>query len=581
MTTGISSSRIATILCAEDEPELRRDLVEELREAGYEVLEASNGEEALMAILTLRPDLVLCDINMPKMTGLEVLERVRAGDQESAETPFIFLTAYGEKSDHIKGRALGADDYLVKPIDYDLLLATVQSRMESFARAKRRVESRAWSLEQQLTDLLSKNEPEAGVLPDSDALRQLLRDENLPDSRLVLAGFDAFHRLRPQFGNRFAQMVLTQYLDVLGDSAGGLPMHLFQLEGDVFALLVEGADAWQRMGSKISALADTAFVISGQRLPITSTLTVAEYHPGNSRSALEMLEDSLLALQFARRNGGRVVVHVDAPARDRLRIIQFVEENFARALNAGELFLAFQPKVALANGRPVGGEALIRWQSPERGLISPALFIPIVERTGFVDLISEWVLDRAAAAIAELAGEHIQTSIAVNASGAELHGRFVDRVDEVLARHAIPPAALEIEITETSVVLDMDFAATITQRLRERGASVVIDDFGTGFSSLSYLRAFPLDGIKIDQSFIRGLTANPIDRQIVESVIGLSRAIGLKTVAEGVETQAEYDLLKHMGCDIAQGFLIAKPLTLPDFKTFLADTSGEQSPLRT
>ncbi|MBK8159577.1 MAG: EAL domain-containing protein [Rhodospirillaceae bacterium] len=161
------------------------------------------------------------------------------------------------------------------------------------------------------------------------------------------------------------------------------------------------------------------------------------------------------------------------------------------------------------------------------------------------------------------------TKIAVNASGAELHSNFVDRVQAALKRHDVPPASLEVEITETSVVLDLDFAAKVTSNLRDLGVSVVVDDFGTGYSSLSYIRSFPLDGVKIDQSFVRGMTTNQIDRKIVESVIDLAHAVGLVTVAEGVETTEQFEVLRQAGCDIAQGYLIAKPLTIGDFKLFM------------
>ncbi|MBK8159578.1 MAG: response regulator [Rhodospirillaceae bacterium] len=379
-----------TILCAEDEPELRRDIVQELRDAGYEVIEASNGEDALMAITTLRPDIVLCDINMPRMTGLGVLEQVRASDEEHADVPFIFLTAYGEKSDLIKGRSLGADDYLVKPIDFDLLLTTVRARLESVSRSRRRLNSHAQQLERQLADFLT-NGISAAVLPSGQNLHELLVDPNLPDCLLVLASIDAYHRLTPQFGSLVAQRVLENYLETFGASSGGLPSRLFQLESDVFALLVEGSHDWDKISQRVGSLVDTTLEVTGIRLPITSSIAIAEYHVGDARSSSNMLDDALLALRFARRDGGRNVVRVDDPICDRLRIMEYIENNIGRAIDEHQLFLAFQPKVRMKDRKLVGAEALIRWQSPERGLIAPGLFIPIVERTGFVDRVSDWV----------------------------------------------------------------------------------------------------------------------------------------------------------------------------------------------
>ncbi|WP_374378450.1 putative bifunctional diguanylate cyclase/phosphodiesterase [Dongia sp.] len=557
-----------TILCAEDEPELREDIIGELRDAGYSVIEAANGEDALMAITTLAPDIVLCDINMPRMTGLEVLEQVRASDSEAADVPFIFLTAYGEKSDLIRGKKLGADDYLIKPIDFDVLLTTVSSRLESVVRAKRRVVSKAQQLERDLSDYLATGSTSTS-LPNAEHLRGVLQQKNFPDSMLVLASIDAYHRFTPQFGSQAAKLLLEQYLAGLGASSGDMAAHLYQIETDVFALLVEGNHDWDGITRKVGALVDTTLEVTGIRLPVTSTIVIAEYREGDARLPLNMLEDALLALRFSRRDGGHSLVRVDDPVRDHLQVMQFIEDNIGKAIAKDELFLAFQPKVSMTDRRVVGAEALIRWQSPERGLISPGLFIPIVEKTGFVDRVSDWVLNHAAKSARQLQDAGLPTKIAVNASGAELHSNFVSRVDGALGAHQMGPSGLEVEITETSVILDMDFAANVTRELRGKGVSVVVDDFGTGYSSLSYLRTFPLDGVKIDQSFVRGITTNAIDRQIVESVIGLARAIGLATVAEGVETQEQFDLLRDMGCDIAQGYLIAKPLVLDDLMKFI------------
>ena len=555
-----------TILCAEDEPELRRDIVEELREAGYHVIEASHGADALTAITSLQPDIVLCDINMPGMTGLQVLEQVRASDTVIADIPFIFLTAFGEKSDILRGHRLGADDYLVKPIDYDLLLATLDARLGSVSRAQRRVADHARQIEQQLHDLLAQGdaEPEGG-----EKLRALLAGGTLPDCLLVLASLDSYRHLTPQFGRQAAARVLAEYQRAFSAVGGDLPARHFQLERDVFTLLIEGPHGWEAASTRVAALLDTTLRNDGLTLPVTSTVSIVEYRAGDRRASANTFSDALLALRFAQRDGGRTLVRVDDPVSDRLRIMQFIEENIGRAVTQGELFLTFQPKVSMRDRTLAGAEALIRWKHPERGLVSPALFIPVIERCGLAPLVSDWVLDNVAGTVRALADQGLATRIALNASGQELHAQFAERIDEAVGRHGIAPAALEVEITETSVVLDMAAAAEVTGRLRRSGIAVFIDDFGTGYSSLSYLRTFPLDGIKIDQSFVRGVTSNPIDRRIVEGVIGLAHALGLATVAEGVETPEQFEVLRHLGCDVAQGYLFGQPLALPEFQDFM------------
>jgi EAL domain-containing protein (putative c-di-GMP-specific phosphodiesterase class I) len=248
-----------------------------------------------------------------------------------------------------------------------------------------------------------------------------------------------------------------------------------------------------------------------------------------------------------------------------------------------ELRLHFQPVVSLETGRPVGVEALVRWQHPERGLLPPAEFIGIAERTGLIEPLGDWVLDEACQASISLAArtEHPLT-VAVNLSARQLSERgLVANVQAALDRHGCSASGLVFEVTETALVTDMAAAVDSLNSLRDLGCGLAIDDFGTGYSSLLYLKHLPADNIKIDRSFVSGLRADSDDTAIVASIISLARNVGVQCVAEGVETVEQLELLKQLGCGYAQGYLFSRPVDWESLQAWLDQQLQEAPPRRT
>jgi EAL domain-containing protein (putative c-di-GMP-specific phosphodiesterase class I) len=248
-----------------------------------------------------------------------------------------------------------------------------------------------------------------------------------------------------------------------------------------------------------------------------------------------------------------------ASAVDRLDI----ENALRRALERRELRVYYQPLVELATGRVRGVEALLRWEHPERGLLLPGDFIGVAEETGLIVPIGSWVLDQACRQVqrwqASIDGLH-PLVVAVNLSGRQLgHPRLVDDVADVLEATAVDPALVELEITESVLMDDVDMSEDTLSRLKTLGVKLVVDDFGTGYSSLSYLRRFPVDVLKVDRSFVDGLGSDSGDSAIVNAVVTLAHALGLRAVAEGVESEGQLGELRRLGCDTAQGFHFAKP----------------------
>src|SRR5258707_8170209 len=249
---------------------------------------------------------------------------------------------------------------------------------------------------------------------------------------------------------------------------------------------------------------------------------------------------------------------------------RFLEHDLRNAIPRGELRLVYQPQKDITDGRVVGFEALLRWKHATRGEIQPADFIPVAEESGIILQIGEWVLRTACS---EAATWTQPLTVAVNVSAVQIHNaNFAHVVHEILFETGLPPARLELEVTETALVRDLNRALATLRRIKMLGVRIAMDDFGPGYSSLSNLRAFPFDKIKIDGSFIKAVHVNDQAAAIVRSVLGLGRALNLPVVAEGVETAAEFEFLERENCDEAQGFLLGRPA---DIDSFAALTSGD------
>jgi EAL domain-containing protein (putative c-di-GMP-specific phosphodiesterase class I) len=294
-------------------------------------------------------------------------------------------------------------------------------------------------------------------------------------------------------------------------------------------------------------------------------------YPDDGLDAETLVKNADTAMYQAKENGRQSYQFFKPAMNVRAVERQSIEEGLRSAVERGELALHYQPKIDLKTGAIVGAEALIRWTHPTRGSISPGQFIPVAEACGLILPISTWVLRKACLQARAWSDAGLPvTTMAVNVSALEFREEnFLRGLFAVLSETGMDPKALELELTESVLMKRADAAASVLQALREKGVRIAIDDFGTGYSSLSYLRKFPVDALKIDQSFVRQISAGGDDKTIVTAVIGMARNLKLRVIAEGVETLEELDFLRNNQCDEAQGYYFSRPVPPEQFATLL------------
>jgi EAL domain-containing protein (putative c-di-GMP-specific phosphodiesterase class I) len=300
-------------------------------------------------------------------------------------------------------------------------------------------------------------------------------------------------------------------------------------------------------------------------------------YPANGDSAAELLQRASIARQDAVQMPGRLQVYEDGRDLAHQRQISLIRDLRQAARN-GELMLHYQPKLDIRNGRVRQAEALLRWQHPQFGNVSPAEFIVLAERTGSIQILTNWVIEESMRQLAEWArrGLHVQLSVNISADDL-LGGDLPDRVSDLLKLYRVPAEQLIFEITESAVMREPEQSLKVLNRLRECGISLSVDDFGTGYSSLAHLKRLPVQELKIDQSFVRNLDETSEDAVIVRSTIEMSHNLGLKVVAEGVEYEHSLRLLERWHCDTAQGYLISRPLNAVAFEAWIAKSHTSPS----
>jgi diguanylate cyclase (GGDEF)-like protein len=312
------------------------------------------------------------------------------------------------------------------------------------------------------------------------------------------------------------------------------------------------------------------------RLTVTASIGIAV---GDRISAEELLRDADIAMYRAKWDGKNRYVVFETGMQDTIHDRMELEMDLREALENDEFFLVYQPTLSLQDMKPTGVEALIRWRHPVRGIVQPDDFIPLLEETGLITEIGRWVLEEACSQGAAWRAAGYPIGMAVNVSARQLDtDQLVADIEGALSRSGLDPGALTIEITETTLMRNIEETARRLIAVKQLGVRIAIDDFGTGYSSLAHLQRFPVDALKIDRSFISGLTRNQEGETLIHTLVQLGKALSLETFAEGIEQQQELSLLRDEDCDSGQGSLFARPLDVAATEKFLQSWAGNATP---
>jgi diguanylate cyclase (GGDEF)-like protein/PAS domain S-box-containing protein len=688
-----------------DDNDMNRDmLARRLERKGYEIVLADSGRELSPRVKDERIDLILLDIEMPEISGLDALRTLRQ-TYSPIELPIIMVTAKNQSEDVVKALELGANDYVTKPIDFAITLARIGTQLshkraqealreseERYALAARGANDGLWDWNLQANKIyfsarwkamLGYKEEEIGDSPEEwfdrihEGDRERVKQELASHQGGANPQFESEHRIlhkdgsfrwmlsrglavhddsgkslrmagwqtditegkisdpltglpnRLLFTDRLSRLLKVSkrrkdylfavlFLDLDGfkminDSLGhlvgdqllmgvasrlekclratdivarvGQGFIVARLGGDEFTILLDDlknpSDAKQAAERLMKALA-APFFLSGKEVFTSVSIGIALSHAADYNLPDEILRDADTAMYRAKSLGKARYDVFDADMRASVIARLQLETDLHRAIERGEFSNFYQPIVSLSSGEIVGFESLLRWQHPTRGQLQPEGFISVAEETGLIRELGWWNLREACRQMSEWRLQYKEYSgltMSVNLSPKQfLQPNLVVDIEKLLAELDLPPSALRLELTESTVMGDPSGAVTMLEQIKALGISLAIDDFGTGYSSLSYLHRFPLDTLKIDRSFISGLSdGNSKDgAEIARTILPMASNLHLEVVAEGVETGEQVALLKRLDCNYGQGFYFSKPVPAAEAGLLLAKRASWQ-----
>lgn len=590
-----------TIICVDDERNMLHDLRDCLRQivGDYAIELAESGVAALSLIAELTQNqievpLIICDRAMPEMDGATLLSQLHG---QFPKTQKILITELSGLNEAIQAvNRVNLYRYITKPWDETDLSLTVREALRSYEQAKQLAEQnqtlKQMHLELQL-EIANRRRAEALLVYDAlhDALTGL-PNRTLLVERLEQAIRTARYDPTYQFAVLFIDLDRFKIVnDSLGHAVGdellvaiSTRFHnclrttdiVARLGGDEFTVLLEGiqdpSDATQ-VAQRILESLCTPFNLKSHTLASSASIGIVMGSTAYE-NATDLLRDADLAMYHAKETGRSCYALFDRELHvQTLKLLQ-IQSDLRQALEREEFVLHYQPIVSLGTGKLIGFEALVRWQHPQQGFISPAEFIPTAEETGFIIFLGEWVLREACRQMRQWQQQfplHSPLTISVNISSKQFSQvNFVQQIEQILLETGFDAHLLKLEITESVLMENAKSSTTMLAQLQALGIRLSIDDFGTGYSSLSYLHRLRLDTLKIDRSFVRDVDLNVEKIEIIRTIIALAWNLGMDVVAEGIETKKQLFQLRSLKCEYGQGYLFSKPLDCEKIEALLA-----------
>ena len=555
----------AVILVVDDDPSMRLVIRHSMERCDYKVIEASNGLEALHAVIRQVPDLILMDAVMPEMDGFRATKEIKLLDG-CEEIPILMATSLDDDSSIARAFDAGACDYVTKPFNWSVLKHRVACSLYA-ADAQRKIQHLAYH--DSLTGL-----PNRVLFMDriDQAVSRAQREQE--QFALLFIDIDHFKVINDSMGHAAGDLLLNVISQRLCETLRKSDT-VARLGGDEFTVIIEGLEDAEHVitvTKNILSSLDLPVEVNGQEVHVGGSIGIAVY-PQDGENFGTLLKNADTAMYNAKEQG-RNTFQFYASEMSHKAIQRLELENELRAgLKNKEFVVYYQPKVNLLNNICTGVEALVRWNHPKRGFITPDDFIPLAEELGLITQLDKWVMKTACIQFKKWnsAGFSLD-NLSVNISARHFkEGGLTEYCQSILDETQILAENLEIELTESALVDNYDSAKKILNEINQMGIHIALDDFGTGYASMAYLKEFPFDTVKIDRSFVKDLPDDHEDAAIARAMIQLSQALKLSTVAEGIEKDEQKTYLKDQLCDYGQGYLWSKPVNAEEFeKTILS-----------
>jgi len=540
------------ILIVEDESIIAEDISDSLISLGYRITGmVYSGEEAIEAAAKCRPDLVLMDVNLQgEIDGITAAAEIRARFQ----IPVVYLTAYADENTLRRVNATKPFGYIVKPFEEKNLHTTIQLALHRHEYDSLTNLPNRSLLREQLNQVLEKQKELPAMIP------------------VITLSLDRINRINSTLGHDIGDSVLCKVAQRLSNCRENINI-VARLEAAEFAIVIKPVTEKQeaaKIAQNILDIVAQPMIVKGSELYLTASIGIS-LSPSDASDGDQLLKNAYTAMYNSQQQGGNnYQFYIAKVANSSINI--FTQETCLRnALKRSEFEVYYEPQIEIKTGKIIGAEALVRWNHPERGRVSPGEFIPMAEEMGLIAPLGEWVLETACRQTKAWQTQGLPPlRVAVNLSARQFEQKnLTERVSQILRETNLEPKCLELELTEGLILQDETAAHEAFTVWRDMGIRIAIDDFGTGYSSLSYPKRFPFDAIKIDKSFIRDIADDRQNAAITIAIIQMAHYMNMTVIAEGVENKSELAFLCAHGCDEIQGYFFSRALPRAEFEALL------------
>lgn len=570
----------STIMMVDDEP-INTEMVKMfLEDAGYSnFITIHDSTLAYDVVVKKQPDVILLDLKMPKVSGFDILVRIRT-HVKLKHIPVIILTSSTDAETKLRALRLGANDFLGKPVDPSELILRIRNTLAA------KIYQDKLAFYDVLTNLPNRR---TFINHLSWAIRKAEAVEG--QGALIKLDLDKFKEINdtlgPNVGDELLQEVAQRLKDCLrySDVVSRFEQTpkqtgLCRMGGNEYAVLlpsINHADDIKPIVERVLGVIEKPFHPGHYEIFITASVGISVFpHDGSDVNTL--LKHTDISLSYAKEQGGNqfqfYLGELNTKSVERLKLAN----ELRKAVERNELQMYFQPKVNVQNQQIIGAEALMRWIHPSLGMISPAVFIPLAEQINILPVLDDVAFTNTCQTLQQWAKDGIKlVPVSINITSQSFRqGKLIKTVNETLASTGVPTKYIKLELTENTIMENAQENIELLKWLKAKGIKLSIDDFGTGYSSLSYLNRFPIDELKIDQSFIKAILQESSNLSIVKAVIAMATSLDLHVVAEGVETQQQLELLKTLNCSEYQGYFFSKPLPSQQFLELLMKQNKQQ-----